>query len=343
MDYKDSIEATARYVRLALPLMSKLAIPITPVNYAVWYNYVSGINKELKETIDSLREKGESFSEELNEKLYRRFLADKEETALKELRENLSHLLVSILGEVASLSGHAEEYESMVSESVDKLSDHATIQDVRNVVDEIISKTKRMGKSGRNVQNKLNEATRELEELKKEFEQAKTEAAVDFLTGVGNRKAFDETLTRSIDEAVSYDEPLSLVLIDIDHIKQFNDEHGHIVGDEVLRFVANQMKEMVRGRDFVARYGGEEFAVILPKTPLMGAKIVAENLRAFFAQKQLKRTSTLKPLGKITISLGAVQHKPGESKKDFIIRADQALYMAKGKGRNRVVTEKELA
>ncbi len=81
MDYKDSIEATARYVRLALPLMSQLEIPITPVNYAVWYNYVSGINKELKETIDSLREGGETFSEELNEKLYRRFLADKEETA----------------------------------------------------------------------------------------------------------------------------------------------------------------------------------------------------------------------------------------------------------------------
>jgi len=101
---------------------------------------------------------------------------------------------------------------------------------------------------------------------------------VDFLTGVPNRKALDDAIKESVQEAQSDTEPLSLLLIDIDHFKRFNDEYGHIVGDEVLRLVSRKIEAHVRGRDFIARYGGEEFAVILPGTPVVGARTVAENI-----------------------------------------------------------------
>jgi len=336
------LEESAGYVRLALPLMSQYDIPITPRNYSVWYDYVSGKSKELREAIDSMIGKAEEFSDEINEMLYQRFCSEVEEGALTELRENLRQLLIDIFSEVAKLTEQAGEYEAIVSKSVDKLSDDVSIQDIRSVVDEIIVETKKIGKSGKDAQDKLQDATDELEALKQEFEQAKAAALVDFLTGVANRKAFDGAIKGSSEQAASASEPLSLLMIDIDHFKRFNDEYGHIVGDEVLRLVARKIKENVRGRDFVARYGGEEFAVILPGTQIGGARTVAENIRSSFSEGKLKRVKTSEYLGTITISIGAAQFRPGESLESFVDRSDQALYAAKEAGRNRVATESDL-
>jgi len=121
--------------------------------------------------------------------------------------------------------------------------------------------------------------------------------------------------------------------------KNFNDMYGHMVGDQVLKFVTKKLKEMVKGRDFLARFGGEEFAVILPRTSLPGAKTLAENIRAFFAQAKLKSTATSGKLGGITVSIGAACYRSGEPLEDFIDRSDQALYLAKDTGRNCVATE----
>lgn len=336
------LEETAGYVRLALPLMSRYNVPITPKNYAVWYDYVSGKSRELREAIDSMLHKAEQFTHEINEMLYQRFCAELDEGALTDLRDNLRQLLIDIFTQVAQLTEQAGEYENIVVKSVDKLSGDASIQDIRSVVDEIIVETKKIGQSGRATQTKLQEATDELEALKKEFEQAKAAALIDFLTGLANRKAFDGAIQGSVEDAASESQPLSLLLIDIDRFKRFNDEHGHLVGDEVLRLVARKIKENVRGRDFVARYGGEEFAVILPDTPVAGAKTVAENIRLSFSEGKLRRVRTSEYIGAITISLGAAQYRPGEPVEDFVDRSDRALYLAKHSGRNRVATESDL-
>ena len=189
-------------------------------------------------------------------------------------------------------------------------------------------------------QQRLKETTEKIKVLQEEFKQAKTESLIDFLTGVSNRKGFDETLAMTISKT---SDTLCLLIIDIDHFKKFNDVYGHSVGDTVLRFVAKNIKKSIRGNDYVARFGGEEFIVILPKTPLLGAMSVAESIRVSIAQLKLERKSKSEQIGTITVSIGAAQYRQCESKETLINRADQALYFAKKTGRNRVATESEIA
>ena len=342
MNEKNSTEELNTYARLAMPLMYKHGVAVTPRNYTVWYDYVSGNNDELRKAIDNIIEKGRKFSDETNEILYSRFCSEKDENELRKLREDLQQVLVTIFSEVAKLSGQTEKYETLVSKSVEELSEDTSIEKIRSVVSEIIVETKSIGTFGKEMQNKLKETTEELDILQNELEQAKAEATADFLTGVANRKAFDETLAMCANEATSDNYDLCLLMIDIDHFKQFNDVHGHQIGDEVLKFVAKKIKKTVKGRDFLARFGGEEFAVILQQTPLAGAKIVAENIRSFFAKKKLRTVLTLKKLGMITVSIGSARYRHGEPLENFIKRSDQALYLAKNAGRNRVATETDL-
>jgi diguanylate cyclase len=338
MDNGSLIEEVHGYVRTALPLMSKQHIPITPENYSVWYRYVSGADGELRRTIDEMLQNEEEFSKERNEALYRRFCSHKDENELRRLREDLQHVLRTILREVTELTGQTEEYGSFVSRSVNNLSEHTSIQEIKDVIGEIIDKTKTLGTFGKNIQQELKKTTNALEELKRDFEQVRTEVIVDFLTGIANRKAFDSTMTRCIDEAAGNDEDLSLLLIDIDNFKRFNDEFGHLVGDEVLKVVAGRIREMVKGRDAVARFGGEEFAVILPQTHLNGAATLAESIRNSIATIPGRTITKDRDLGSLTVSIGVAHYRSGESSREFIERCDEALLTAKRAGKDRAVT-----
>ncbi len=340
MNLTESLEDTAKYVRLILPLMTKHRIPITPINYATWYYYVSGKNKELTKAIDSIVKNKEPFSEQTNDKIYKRFFLENEENSLNEIREKLQQTLKVVFGDLKELSGQTQEYESTALESVEKLSDDMSISDIRSVLDSVIVATKKIRESGDAVHKKLEDTTKTLQTLKREFEHAKTELLQDFLTGVMNRKGFDESLTKSVNEKEG---SLCVLVLDIDFFKKFNDKHGHLVGDEVLKFVAKNVQKVVRGNDILARVGGEEFAVILPETPLLGAVTVAENVRAAISRLKLERKGGTEKLETITVSIGAAQYRQGESLEAFVHRGDKALYHAKNSGRNRVSTETMLS
>lgn len=151
----------------------------------------------------------------------------------------------------------------------------------------------------------------------------------DKLTGVGNRAAFDERLTEETYRAKRYELPLSLLLIDVDHFKDYNDHFGHPAGDEALRRVARALGD-VRPSDFVARYGGEEFAVILPSTGAEMAGLTAERLR-----RSVEAASF--PHRPITVSIGVATLRDACDPTELIAKADEALYAAKHGGRNRVL------
>ncbi|MBT2294316.1 GGDEF domain-containing protein [Pseudomonas fluorescens] len=163
---------------------------------------------------------------------------------------------------------------------------------------------------------------------------AATQSALrDPLTGTGNRIAMDQTLVREIDMAKRHLQPLSLLMLDIDHFKRVNDSHGHGIGDEVLKGVAEAIKNQLRNVDMVFRFGGEEFLILLSNTSRDAAAMVGERLRHAAQAHDYFAAGTRIEL---TVSLGCATLLPGESVESLLRRADNALYVAKREGRNRL-------
>lgn len=155
----------------------------------------------------------------------------------------------------------------------------------------------------------------------------------DPLTETGNRVAMTQTLQREVDMARRNLQPLSVLMVDIDHFKQINDKHGHSIGDEALKAVANALKDSLRNVDMVFRYGGEEFLVLLSNTSREAASMVGERLRmAVMGIQYLVENRTIE----LSVSLGCASLLPGESMESLLRRADSALYVSKREGRNRL-------
>jgi diguanylate cyclase len=178
--------------------------------------------------------------------------------------------------------------------------------------------------------------------LRGRIETIRQEALTDQLTGLANRKCFDDKLTEAVREAASGAGELCLLFGDIDFFKTFNDTWGHQTGDQVLRLVSMCMSENLKGRDTAARYGGEEFTIILPQTSLINARTVADAIRVAVQAKKIVKRSTGETLGSITMSIGVASYHRGETADSLVQRADACLYAAKRSGRNRVTTQDEV-
>ncbi len=166
-------------------------------------------------------------------------------------------------------------------------------------------------------------------------------AITDALTGLYNHRYFQERLSEEINRVERYGHPLSLIMLDIDFFKRYNDTFGHVMGDTLLSELATIMKKNVRKIDIVSRYGGEEFIIILPETGIDEAEAVAEKIRKSVEDFNFS-IEVLKPVDwKLTISAGVAALNKGISKTDFIKFADQAMYSAKGEGKNKVYCYKE--
>ncbi|WP_083684551.1 GGDEF domain-containing protein [Massilia putida] len=161
-------------------------------------------------------------------------------------------------------------------------------------------------------------------------------ATRDGLTGLANRRCFDETLHAEWTRALRQRQPLSLLMVDVDNFKAYNDANGHLGGDECLKRIATAVASEMRANDLVARYGGEEFAVILPNQSLKGAASVAERIRT--RVEQLQVPNRLTPGQRVTVSIGAATAiaSPDNSASELVAIADAALYRAKHMGRNRI-------
>ena len=191
------------------------------------------------------------------------------------------------------------------------------------------------------LEKQLHASSSEVARLKLELDGARREALVDGLTGLGNRKMFDCVLRKAATAATESREPLSLLLVDVDHFKKFNDAFGHCIGDQVLRVVALMLAENIKGQDTAARYGGEEFTIVLPRTTGADARKLAESFRQRICEKRLIIRKTGKDLGQVSVSIGVAEFTFVEPLSQFIERADRALYMAKQTGRNRVVVAED--
>lgn len=176
-------------------------------------------------------------------------------------------------------------------------------------------------------------------ELQEVNEKLRIQSVTDPLTGIFNRRFFLESTAKLISTSNRYNQPLSILLIDIDNFKRINDIYGHFAGDKVLQSIANMYKEELRDGDIFARYGGEEFIIAFPYTNDQAAKIVAERVRVKIMNHLIQVDNDQVS---VTVSSGISQHRPTETNiQDIIKRADVALYKAKRNGRNRVFTQSD--
>jgi diguanylate cyclase len=185
----------------------------------------------------------------------------------------------------------------------------------------------------------LKKSSGEMASLRTTLESVRVESLTDGLTGIANRRMFDETLRARMEEARAHRTELCLLLCDVDHFKRFNDTWGHHTGDQILRFLASTMQTHAAGDFLVARYGGEEFAIIAPRASVQQVAQLAEKMRLAIQGKRLRRRSTNEDLGQVTVSFGVARMQPGDTQSAFIERADACLYSSKRNGRNQVTTD----
>jgi diguanylate cyclase (GGDEF)-like protein/hemerythrin-like metal-binding protein len=187
-----------------------------------------------------------------------------------------------------------------------------------------------LGEFGQTFDNMAGLVANEIRSLRATQRELEQLVATDRLTGVGNRRQFEQQTDAESGRAKRYGIPASLILFDVDHFKRINDRYGHQVGDAVLVNLTRRVAHSLRDTDCIARWGGEEFAVLTPCTPVSGAEVLAEKIRRVVAEDDFD------VVGRVTISVGVTQLRPGETAAHWIARADQLLYEAKRAGRNRV-------
>jgi diguanylate cyclase len=334
----DSVEQARKFSEAALAAMAQRMIAPSPTHYLIWYSHCSGCYPELSERLRRMEEKGEPFTEARLAELHERFFGTgRQVRLLDETCQRIEVTMSQLLAQVGGVSRDAGSYGDKLATFSSELDHAGPVPNLQALVNGILVETRAMQERARRLENELDQSSHQIEELRVDLAKAQRDANTDSLTGIANRKYFDYEFAAAAEEARLKNAPLSLLFADIDQFKRFNDTHGHQVGDQVLRLVAQVLTSSVKGRDLAARYGGEEFAVLLPQTELEGARHLAEQIRRTVACNNIRLKSNGRQLGHITLSVGCAEYAPQEALSDLIRRADEALYEAKRRGRNRVV------
>lgn len=333
--YDFSLALNAGYLKEIVPLLVRHNVAANPIGYAIWYDYVSEQNPELKQDIDQMIARGESFGPETSLALFEKHFCETSFASLEKINQQLLQVINQASDTIRDTRSQAEMSRDSFTRKSATLAHVQSVGDVRNILQEIMQETQTLASSSHSMQERLNQANQELEQLRQELTHVKQLSLTDGLTGLLNRRAFDEKLSELI--AAPSDESY-LCMLDIDHFKLVNDSYGHAIGDSVIRFVASLMKKYSAEHHYVARYGGEELGIIMPATKADAVLQIAEQIRHGMESCRLKRKDNNQPLDKITLSIGIARLQSSDTAESWIVRADSALYRAKQSGRNRIVT-----
>ncbi|KKC38877.1 hypothetical protein WH87_07375 [Devosia epidermidihirudinis] len=323
-------------------MLKRSSIPPYPQFYELFYTYATGVNPSLNNRINAIFRNGTSPSSDLAETLYEEFLKSDVDDRLTNVSERMTARIDAVHDAIDTAMTSATAYSGSLESATDDLEQALSPESFRALASRLLNETRRMQDTNRALEQQLQSSRDDIAALQRDLDDARRESMLDPLTKIANRKSFDEGMDVAIADASRTGDPLCLMMLDIDHFKNFNDTYGHQTGDQVLRLVAMLLKSNIKGKDLAARYGGEELVAILPSTDVEGAVIVAENIRKAIQAKELLKRSTNEKLGRITASFGVAAFQPSDTPASLIERADRCLYAAKHAGRNRVVSEKDL-
>lgn len=318
-------------------LMSQHRVPPTPNNFSVWFSYATGASPALRKTIDILVANKRKFDSATNRDLYATYINPLSDG--DDVPEQLQAVISSAKQFLATaISDNRTQIEALDEAS----SEYQAVGDPRPIIEKLVQELSNATKRASALEANFLEASGELDKIRDSLKLAEQHSNTDALTGLANRRALEEYFRSAQIAAMETGEPLSILMIDIDHFKKFNDSFGHQVGDQVLRVVARVLQECVREGDLAARYGGEELIAVLPGARLESCVGVAERVRHRISEARLTRRLTGEEISSITVSIGVAQFHLAESAEAMIERCDRALYQAKRSGRNRTVTENDI-
>lgn len=338
----DEHERSMAFAQIALGQIKALRQMASPRNYEVWYSYATGYNPSLNQMINELLARSGNLSEADLERIHTTFFSPARITdSLDKVGSRVADEISQVMAMIDAAAGTAMNYSESLAGMTEKISTTKDREGLRTIVESLVQTTNEMQQTNNSLEQKLTASKQEISQLQENLEVVRTESLTDPMTGLANRKFFDDSLSATVADAHARGEPVSLLMVDIDHFKTFNDTYGHLTGDQVLRLVASSLKQNVKGQDVAARYGGEEFAVILPNTALRSALTVGDHIRRAAMSKELMKRSTGQHLGRITVSVGVATLHKSDTPQTLIERADACLYTAKRNGRNRVICESD--
>jgi diguanylate cyclase len=336
----DEHERTMAFAEVALGQIRSLRQTAVPRNYEIWYVYATGYNAPLNKVINETLARNGRLTEADLEQIYETYLSHIKTT------DRIDKVGARVIGEIDDVMklltdalAMSTNYGASLDSASEKLTAAKNNQQVKAIVDTLVKSTRAMRDTNKALEDRLTLSKSEISNLQQSLEAIRAESLTDPLTGLGNRKYFDRMIEMAVQHALAFNEPLSLLMFDIDHFKSFNDSYGHLTGDQVLRLVGMSLKQTIKGQDITARYGGEEFAVVLPNTALRQALTVADHIRRAVMAKELKKKSTGEILGRVTISVGVSMLKPSDDTDSLIERADAGLSAPTRAARNRVICE----
>ncbi len=331
--YDDEAQSASENLRKALPLLNKHKTPVNPVNYAVWYEYVSGNNQDLATIIDQRLSKNEPITTELTQKLYEKYVLMGMPERLEKTNSGMKIVVDNALDNLSKAESSAGSALTGLNDSQLALENCNSTEELKGLIGNIMSDTQAITESGTELKQELAQSSEEIANLKKELEVVKKLAETDALTGLLNRGAFNKELT---DLCRQNAVEAALVMFDLDLFKNINDTFGHLLGDKVIQFFASLLQKHAGNQHLAVRYGGEEMALIMLDVNQREALKISDEIRLSFANCRLKKKGSEDSIGQVTVSVGLTMLRSTDTPQTLIERADEALYLSKENGRNRI-------
>ncbi|MGB0733133.1 MAG: GGDEF domain-containing protein [Pontibacterium sp.] len=335
MKFAENNNQAAEYLRQAVPLMVKHKIPPNPLNYALWYTYVSDRLPALNKQLDSALHTYGTCPNMLSEQMFRQHMIKEETEHTEKVQAGLVDLVNDLHSHADSAAQETACYSHTLESSLGALKDSSDGIALEQIINTLAQSTESICETTQQFQSRISEAQKEIEDLRAELEKTRQDASIDPLTNLFNRRVFDAELSSALNHTP--EGGTAVVYADIDHFKRFNDNYGHLMGDKVLQAMGKLLIEHCSSPLLPSRLGGEEFAVLVPANKASKAMELCETIRKKIQAIRIKQKKSGEVISSITCSFGIAFANPAEKPTDLLERADQALYRAKDNGRNQTV------